>query len=63
MLTEVEVMWYRTSTDGTQEHLFTTFLEDAIVVDISTVLPHAQNPSNASYTQLVKVAMNYRKIT
>lgn len=61
-LTEVEVHWYRTSTEGLQEHFFTTTLEDATIVNISTVLPHAQDPAMAGYTQLVKVAMAYRKI-
>ncbi|CAM2178789.1 hypothetical protein [Burkholderia cepacia] len=27
------------------------------------MLPHAQDPDKAAYTQLVKVAMAYRKIT
>lgn len=63
MLTEVEVMWYRTSSEGKQEYFFTTQLEDAIIVSINLALPHAQDMSKASYTQLVKVAMAYRKIT
>lgn len=62
-LPEVEVHWYRTSTDARQEHFFTTHLEDATIVNISTVLPHAQDPESASYTQLIKVAMAYRKVT
>lgn len=62
MLTEVEVMWYRTSTEGIQEYFFSTLLHDATIVSITTVLPHAQDPSKAPFTQLVKVAMNYRKI-
>lgn len=61
-LTEVEVRWYRTSTDGDQEMFFTTRLEDATIVSINTALPHAQDPEMAGYTQLVKVAMAYRKI-
>ncbi|MBN3845215.1 type VI secretion system tube protein TssD, partial [Burkholderia sp. Ac-20349] len=62
-LPEVEVKWYRTSTEGKQEHFFTTKLEDATIVNINTALPHAQDPSKAEYTQLVKVSMAYRKIT
>ena len=62
-LPTVEVSWYRTSQEGKQQHFFTTKLEDAIIVDINTVLPHAQNAENANYTQLVEVAMTYRKIT
>ena len=63
MLPEVEVKWYRTSTEGLQEHFFTTQLEDATIVTINTVLPHAQDAAMAGYTQIVKVALAYRKIT
>jgi len=61
-LGSVEVTWYRTSTDGKQEHFFTTTLLDARIVSIDTVLPHAQDKMNEHYTQLVEVAMTYRKI-
>ncbi|NIF29000.1 Hcp family type VI secretion system effector [Pantoea sp. Tr-811] len=63
MLPTVEVNWYRTSVEGKQEHFFTTKLEDATIVDINTVLPHAQNQDNANYTQMIEVAMSYRKIS
>lgn len=59
MLPEVEVKWHRTSTEGKGEHFFTTKLEDATIVNINTVLPHAQDASKAEYTQLGKVAMAY----
>lgn len=63
MLPTVEVKWFRTSTDGKQEHFFTTKLEDATVVDIHTVLPHAQDSDNANYTQLIKTSLAYRKVS
>ena len=63
MLPVVEVNWYRTSVEGKQEHFFTTKLEDATIVNINTTLPHAQNQKNADYTQLIEVAMSYRKIS
>jgi len=63
MLPTVELHWYRTSIEGKQEHFFTTKFEDATIVDIVTVLPHAQNPENSDYTQLIKVSLAYRKIT
>lgn len=63
MLPTVEVKWYRTNTDGKQEHFFTTKLEDALVVDIDLSLPHAQDQNNADYTQLVTTALSYRKIS
>lgn len=63
MLPTVTLKWYRTSIDGKQEHFFSTLLEDATIVDITSVLPHAQDPSKADYTQLIEVSMAYRKIT
>ena len=63
MLTSVEVKWYRTSVEGTQEHFYTTKLEDATIVNINTVMPHVQDQNNAGFTQLVEVSMSYRKIT
>nr|WP_275892093.1 type VI secretion system tube protein Hcp [Burkholderia lata] len=53
-LPEVEVKWYRTSTEGKQEHFFTTKLEDATIVNINTALAHAQDPSKAEYTFLTE---------
>lgn len=63
LLPTVEVNWYRTSVEGKQEHFFTTTLEDAIIVNINTVLPHALDKENENYTQLIEVALAYRKIT
>jgi len=54
------IRWYRTSSEGKQEHFFTTELVDGVIVD---VLPHAQNPDNANYTQLIEVSISYRKIS
>ena len=62
-LTKVEVKWYRTSVDGKQEEFFATALEDAVIVDMNLVLPHAQDPKNADFTQLLEVSLSYRKIT
>lgn len=61
-LTYVAIRWYRTSSEGKQEHFFTTELVDGVVVDINTVLPHVQDAKNASYTQLVEVSISYRMI-
>jgi len=62
MLSKVKVNWYRTSVDGKQEHFFSTSLEDATIVDINLKLPHAQNPDNSDYTQVIEVSLAYRKI-
>lgn len=61
-LKTVEVKWYRTAANGNQEHFFTTKLEDAIIVDINLVMPHAQDDKFKDYTQLVEVSMSYLKI-
>lgn len=62
-LPTVTLKWYRTSVDGKQEHFFTYILEDAIATNISVNMPHAQNESLSSYTQLVNIVFSYRKIT
>lgn len=63
MLPKVDVEWFRTSVDGRQEEFFKTTLEDAIIVDMKLVMPHAQNPENEPYTQLLEVSLSYRKVT
>lgn len=62
MLTKVEIKWYRTSTEGKQEHFFTTTLTDAVIVNITAILPHAQDASNADFTQIVNTELAYRMI-
>lgn len=62
-LPKVEVHWFRTSTTGGPEHFFTTILEDAIITNISLVMPNAQDRNNNDKTELFRVSLNYRKIT
>ncbi len=62
MLPNVELKWYRTSTEGKQEHFFTTTLTDATIVDIDCKMPHCQDPEKANFTQLIDVSLAYRKI-
>lgn len=61
-LNNVEVKWYRTSTGGGQEHFFSTIFEDAVITDISLLMPNAQDPSNSDKTEQFRVSINYRKI-
>lgn len=56
-LTEITIEWYRTSSAGTQEHYYTTKLEDAIIVDIKDYM------HNSHFTHLEDVEFTYRKIT
>ena len=61
-LNNVEVKWYRTSTGGGQEHFFSTVFEDAVITDISLLMPNAQEAGNSDKTEQFKVSLNYRKI-
>jgi len=62
-LTEVVIKWYRTSASGTQEHYFTTKLEDAIITNIASYMPNCQDPNQRHFTHLEDVSFTYRKIT
>lgn len=59
----VTIEWYRTSTEGTHEHYFSMALEDAVIVEITSYMPNAQDPDKAHFTHLEDVAFTYRKIT
>ncbi|EAK3707682.1 type VI secretion system tube protein Hcp, partial [Campylobacter coli] len=39
-----------------------TKLEDAIITDITLVMPNAQEANNHDKTELFKVSLNYRKV-
>lgn len=60
---EVVIQWFRTSASGTQEHYFTTTLEDAIIVEIKDYMFNCQDPASAHFTHLEDVHFAYRKIT
>ena len=62
-LPKCEIKWWRTSSEGVQEHYFTTKLEDAIITNISARMPNCQDPSQAHFTHLEDVSFSYRKIT
>ena len=62
MLTNVTLKWFRTSTEGKQEHFFSTVLSDATVVNIDTSLPHCQDESMKEFSQLITVSLAYRQI-
>ncbi|MEH6352588.1 Hcp family type VI secretion system effector [Pseudomonas sp. 3JA] len=62
-LSEVKIKWYRTSASGTQEHYYTTTLEDAIIVEIKDYMLNCQDPANSHFTHLQDVHFSYRKIT
>ncbi|MCY1187308.1 Major exported protein [compost metagenome] len=62
-LSDVTIQWYRTSAAGTQEHYYTTKLEDAIIVSVNGYMHNCQDPKNAHFTHLEEVEFTYRKIT
>ncbi|MBZ9613420.1 Hcp family type VI secretion system effector [Rheinheimera maricola] len=62
-LTKVVLKWYRTSMTGVQEHYFTHELEDAVIVDIKSYMPNAQDPAMAHFSHMEDVALTYRRIT
>ena len=62
-MSEVVIQWYRTSANGTQEHYYTTKLEDASIVEINGYMHNCQDPENAHFTRLEDVHFTYRKIT
>ena len=62
-MSEIVIQWYRTSAQGTQEHYYTTKLEDAIIVAINNKMHNCQDPSNSHFTHLEEVQFTYRKIT
>lgn len=61
-LNKCEIRWYRTSAGGMQEHYFTTKLIDAVIVDMTTVMPNAQDPALAHLTHLETISFQYRAI-
>jgi type VI secretion system secreted protein Hcp len=63
LMEQVVIQWYRTSTKGTQEHYYTTKLEDAIIVEIKDYMHNCQDPGNAHFTHLEDVHFTYRKIS
>ena len=61
-LNNVEVKWYRTSIGGGHAHFFSTVFEDAVITDISLLMPNAQEAGNSEKTEQFQVSLNYRKI-
>jgi len=61
---ECEISWYRNSLeDQEQEHYFTHLIEGAVVVDIKTIMPNCQDPSQKHFTHMEEVSFSYSTIT
>lgn len=61
-LKKCEIRLYRTAPTGTQEHYYTIRLVDAIIVDYTLCMPHAQDPATAYLTCLETFSLSYRAI-
>jgi len=60
-LKSVEIKWYRISKDGTEEHYFTTKLEDAIIVSMHPWMPNCLEKSSGEFGHMEDVSFTYRK--
>ena len=61
-LTEFEVKWYRMNPKGSEEHYFTTKLEDAVIVSIKPSMLNCLDPANGPFTHMEEISLRYRKI-
>ena len=61
-LSDVTLKWYRIDPTGSEEHYFTTKLEDAILVAIKPWMPNCLDPATESYTHMEELAFTYKKI-
>lgn len=54
--------WYRTSREGQQEVYFSIRLEEALIVDVQSKMPHYLDPNTAHLTNLEDVYISYQRI-
>lgn len=59
---KVALKYYRITKQGTEEHYYTTTLEDAIVVGYQPSIPITLQTSNDSYGHMEAVSFTYKKI-
>ena len=60
---KVEAKFYRISPKGSEEHYFTTTLEDAIIVSISPWMPNCLDRNSDNFGHMEKVDLTYRRAT
>jgi type VI secretion system secreted protein Hcp len=61
-MSEVVIKWYRIDPTGSEEHYFTTRLEDAIIVSMRPNMPNCLDPAKESFSHMEDVAFTYKKI-
>ena len=62
-MSTVEIKWFRVAPDGTEEHYFTTMLENAIIVEIQPYMAMTSDPSTEHMGHMEKVSFTFRTIT
>lgn len=58
----VTLKYYRITKQGTEEHYFTTTLEDAIVVSFNPTIPSTLMAAHEPYGHMEMVSFTYKKI-
>ena len=58
---KLEIKWYRIDPKGTEEHYFTTNLEDATIVSVKPYMPNCLTPASEPFTHMEEVSFTYRK--
>ncbi|MBW3001311.1 type VI secretion system tube protein Hcp [Candidatus Woesearchaeota archaeon] len=59
----VEIKWYRIDNQAMEEHYFTMYLQDVIIVSIKPWMPNTDNPANQYFKPMEDVSFLYRDIT
>lgn len=62
-LSNVSLLWFRTSAEGKRENFFTTTLSGAKITGIECLMPYCTDKTSTSITQQVVVSMSYTQIT
>jgi type VI secretion system secreted protein Hcp len=58
----VVLKYYRITKQGTEEHYYTTTLEDAIIVSYNPVIPNTLLATSEPYKHMESVSFTYKKI-
>ncbi len=58
-----ELKYFRTATEGGEEHYFTQELEKVVISDIQSYMPNCLDPKNKNFTHMEKVTLQYSSST
>jgi type VI secretion system secreted protein Hcp len=59
---DVTIKWYRITKQGTEEHYFTTKLEDAIITNVTSFMPITLVAANEPFRHMEDVSFSYKNI-